>query len=62
MCLVHEALEEDVDLAVEAAQKAFKGWSALSAMERAAPMLRLVQLIHRDAEELARLDAICMGK
>jgi len=55
-------LEEDVDLAVDAAQKAFRGWSDLSANERAAPMARLSQLILRDAQELAELDAIAMGK
>ena len=25
-------------------------------------MFKLVQLIHRDAQELAELDSICMGK
>lgn len=59
---VHEALAEDVDVAVESAQAAFIRWSELSAHERAAPMFKLVQLIQRDAEELAKLDALCMGK
>ena len=62
ICEVEEAQAEDVDDAVAAAQRAFPAWSALSASERAAPMFRLVQLIQRDAAELASLDAICMGK
>ncbi|KEF58355.1 uncharacterized protein A1O9_06281 [Exophiala aquamarina CBS 119918] len=62
ICQVHEALSEDVDLAVNAAQRAFQPWSNLSANERAAPMFKLVQLIQRDAAELAHLDALCMGK
>ena len=59
---MHEALAEDVDVAVKSAQAAFPQWSELSAHERAAPMFKLVQFIQRDAEELARLDALCMGK
>jgi acyl-CoA reductase-like NAD-dependent aldehyde dehydrogenase len=59
---VHEALQEDVDFAVDVAQKAFPRWSNLNAHERAAPMFRLAQLIQRDAQELAELDSLCMGK
>jgi len=62
ICAVHEALEEDVDLAVDAAQKAFPAWSNLNAYERAAPMFRLAQLIQSHAQELAELDSVCMGK
>lgn len=62
ICSVHEALEEDVDLAVDAAQNAFRSWSDLSAAERAIPMAKLAQLIVRDAQELAELDAAAMGK
>lgn len=62
VCEVHEALAEDVDSAVEAAQRAFPSWSSRSANERAAPLFKLAQLIQRDAEELAYLDAVCMGK
>lgn len=62
VCEVHEALEEDVDLAVSAAEHAYRQWSELGANDRATPMFRLVELIQRDAEELAYLDSICMGK
>jgi acyl-CoA reductase-like NAD-dependent aldehyde dehydrogenase len=62
ICDVHEAQQDDVDLAVDAAQKAFPRWRDLNAHERAAPMFKLAQLIQRDAQELAELDSICMGK
>ncbi|KAH8892190.1 aldehyde dehydrogenase [Thozetella sp. PMI_491] len=62
ICSVHEASAEDVDAAVDAAQAAFLAWSELSAHERAAPMAKLSQLILRDAEALAELDAAAMGK
>ncbi len=62
ICDVHEALEEDVDLAVEAASAAFPAWSSLPAQERGAYLTKLTQLIQRDAQELAELDSVCMGK
>jgi aldehyde dehydrogenase (NAD+) len=62
ICDVHEALAEDVDRAVDAAEAAFRAWRDLSANERAAPMARLSQLILRDTQELAELDAVAMGK
>lgn len=61
-CEVHEALAEDVDLAVEAAAKAFPAWSNMDAFQRAIPMAKLAQLILRDAQELSELDALAMGK
>lgn len=59
---VHEAGPEDVDIAVDAARKAFPEWSNLSAHERAAPMFKFAQLVLRDADEIAYLDSISMGK
>jgi aldehyde dehydrogenase (NAD+) len=61
-CQVHEALAEDVDLAVQAAQKAFPEWSNTDAFQRALPMAKFARLILRDAQELAELDALAMGK
>ncbi|PMD29646.1 aldehyde dehydrogenase [Hyaloscypha variabilis F] len=61
-CQVHEALAEDVDLAVQAAQKAFPEWSNTDAFQRALPMAKFAQLILRDVQELAELDALAMGK
>lgn len=62
ICDIHEALEEDVNLAVDAAQAAFEDWSSRNAGERAAFLTEFAQLVARDAEELAQLDAVAMGK
>ena len=62
ICNIHEALAEDVDLAVQAAQSAFPEWSEKNAFERAIPLGKLAQLVLRDGEELAGLDALAMGK
>ena len=62
VCEVWEAAEEDVDQAVAAAQKAFPSWSNLNAFERARPLAALAALIQREADELAELEALCMGK
>lgn len=62
ICEVAEATPEDVDLAVDAAARAFPEWSNMNAFQRALPMQKLVQLIQKNADELARLDSMCMGK
>ncbi len=62
ICEVDEALQEDVDAAVKAAEAAFPQWSDLAAHERAQYLFKFAQLVMRDAQELAELDSICMGK
>lgn len=62
ICDIHEALQEDVDLAVQFAANAFPAWSERNAFERAIPLAKLAQLVLRDGEELAGLDALAMGK
>ncbi|KIW95305.1 uncharacterized protein Z519_03889 [Cladophialophora bantiana CBS 173.52] len=62
ICIVHEATKEDVDLAVEAAEAAFPHWSNIAAHERAAYMFKFAQLVQREAQQLAELDSMCMGK
>ncbi|KAK5553521.1 hypothetical protein LTR46_008496 [Exophiala xenobiotica] len=59
---VYEAGVEDVDLAVKAAKEAFPAWSALSAAERTGYLNKLADAIERNADELAYLEAITMGK
>lgn len=54
--------ERDVDLAVEAAKAAFPAWSATSAEERFAVLMRLCGLIERDLEDLARAESRDNGK
>ncbi|HAC08582.1 MAG TPA: 2-hydroxymuconic semialdehyde dehydrogenase, partial [Phycisphaerales bacterium] len=53
---------EEVDLAVAAAREAFSGWSGLPAMERAACLNRLANLIEANVDELARLETDDNGK
>ena len=52
----------DVDVAVEAAQRAFPAWSALSPERRAGLLNRLADLVERDLEPLARLESRDSGK
>ena len=56
--------ESDVDVAVKAARRAFEGgsWSRLAPVERKETLLRFVELLERDAEELALLDCLEAGK
>ncbi|KAM0279514.1 hypothetical protein ACHAQH_004575 [Verticillium albo-atrum] len=54
---------EDVDKAVAAARKAFNGeWSDLAAVERGAFLYKLADLIDRDRELIAAIDAYDNGK
>ncbi|WP_206336143.1 phenylacetaldehyde dehydrogenase StyD [Streptomyces torulosus] len=60
---VAAADESDVDEAVRAARRALTGpWAATSGAERQLLLLRLADLIERDADKLARLEALDIGK
>ena len=61
---VSEATEEDVDIAVEAAQKAYDTTWGLNAPGslRTDLLWKLAQLMERDALELAALEALDNGK
>ena len=50
---VSEANEEDVDLAVQAAEKAYELWSKISAAERGKYIFRIARLMQEQARELA---------
>src|SRR5438128_4928436 len=52
----------DVDLAVAAAEKAFRDWSTKPAAERSKILLRIAELIERDVETFARAESIDTGK
>ncbi|MDQ8034719.1 MAG: aldehyde dehydrogenase [Bordetella sp.] len=56
--------EADVDRAVAAARRAFEEgvWSGLPRRERKARLLRLAELIRANAEELALIETLDMGK
>ena len=51
----------DIDLAVDAATRAFPKWSRLAAADRGRILLRLADLIEANAEELARLESLDTG-
>lgn len=55
---------QDVDVAVNAARKAFRSgaWSRIAPRERMEVMYRFAELIDEDAERLAVLDTLDMGK
>ena len=61
---VAAATGRDVDKAVAAARRAFRsgGWSRIAPRERMHVMYRFAELIDRDAERLAVLDTLDMGK
>ncbi|MFI7404058.1 aldehyde dehydrogenase family protein [Streptomyces sp. NPDC049541] len=61
---VAEAGAADVDAAVRAAREAFDGgaWSGLSGRERGRILHRVAELIRENAEELARLESLDVGK
>lgn len=65
ICQVAEADAADVDRAVKAAQRAFdrrSPWRRMSAAERGQLLHRLADLIEKNADELARLEALDNGK
>ena len=61
---VSEGTEEDIDIAVQSAKKAFKGgaWSRMSPRDRMQVLYRLAELVDQHAEELAILETLNMGK
>ncbi len=60
--LVPDSDERDIQLAVEAARKAFPTWSAMSAANRSVILLKLADLIDRDLELLSLAESIDNGK
>ncbi|MCF6168685.1 aldehyde dehydrogenase family protein [Lutibacter sp.] len=59
---IAEASSEDVDKAVKAARKAFKGWAALSGKERGKYIFRIARLIQERAREFAVIESLDGGK
>ncbi len=59
---VPEASEQDANAAVAAAKAAFPAWSAMDPADRAASFKKLASLIRANSSELARLEAISMGR
>ncbi|MDZ5621577.1 aldehyde dehydrogenase family protein [Nocardioides sp. HM23] len=59
---IAEADEADVDRAVRAARKAFRGWSRMPGRERAKYLYRIARIIQERSRELAVLESIDNGK
>jgi len=59
---VAEASDKDVDKAVSAARKAFKGWSTLTGKERGKYIFRIARLIQERAREFAVIESLDGGK
>src|SRR5699024_4306165 len=60
---VYEADQEDVEVAVQAAERAFHGeWSRLTASERGQVLWKLADLMEEHLEPLAQLEALDNGK
>ncbi len=63
VAMIQVSSREDADRAVEAAQKAYdEVWFDTPPKERSAMLLKLADAIDADAEELARLESIDVGK
>lgn len=64
LATVYEGCEEDIDLAVRAARKAFDEgpWSRMSAAERSRLMYKLADLMEENKEVLAQLETLDNGK
>ncbi|HEX5207816.1 MAG TPA: gamma-aminobutyraldehyde dehydrogenase [Steroidobacteraceae bacterium] len=59
---VPAASPEQVDAAVAAAERAFAGWAATAPKDRAAPLLRIADLLERQAADYAALESQNTGK
>jgi aldehyde dehydrogenase (NAD+) len=63
LCSVYEANEKDVDIAVQAARKAFEGsWAHVTPGARGRLLVRLADLIERDLGSLAAVESLDNGK
>ncbi|SDO16490.1 gamma-aminobutyraldehyde dehydrogenase [Pseudomonas jinjuensis] len=59
---IAEASPDQVEQAVQAAQRAFPGWSRTTPAQRSAALLAIADAIDRRADSLARLEALNCGK
>jgi aminomuconate-semialdehyde/2-hydroxymuconate-6-semialdehyde dehydrogenase len=60
--LIPDSDEQDVELAVKAAQDAFPIWSALPTQKRSALLIRLSELIEKNLEKFAVAESVDNGK
>ena len=62
LAMIAHANNKDVDLAVQAAKKAFPSWSKLAASERAKYIFRIARIMQEKARELAVIETLDGGK
>ncbi|TDT74046.1 aldehyde dehydrogenase (NAD+) [Litoreibacter halocynthiae] len=63
ICLIARGQQDDIDRAVAAAQEALQGpWARMTAPERGRILARIGQLVLENADRLARLEAMDVGK
>ena len=62
IALLADSNGRDVERAVQAASRAFDGWSRTSTRERAGCLRRLATLIEENTHELAKLESLNTGK
>ncbi len=63
ICSVHEATEEDVDIAVAAARKAFEGvWRRTTPRQRSINLIKLADLCQQNIDLLAAVESLDNGK
>jgi aldehyde dehydrogenase (NAD+) len=58
---ISAAGKEDIDKAVESAKAGLKAWNAVSGPAKGALLLKLADLVERDAKDLASLEAVDAG-
>ncbi|KAG3290291.1 aldehyde dehydrogenase 8 family member A1, transcript variant X2 [Ictidomys tridecemlineatus] len=61
-CKVPDSGKEEIEVAVEAARKAFPSWSSRSPQERSQVLNRLADLLEQSLEELAQAESKDQGK
>ncbi|KAL8747649.1 MAG: hypothetical protein Q9190_000496 [Brigantiaea leucoxantha] len=59
---VHAATKEDVDSAIESAQRAFLSWSKTSPIVRSRILLKAVQILRKRNDEIAKIETQDTGK
>ena len=62
LCTVAEASTKQLNLAVNAANRAFDGWSQTTPAERSNLLLKLADVVEANAEKFARLESLNCGK
>lgn len=61
ICQVSEGFKEDIDLAVDAAEKALEVWEKVSPTNRMKLLFKLADLMERDIESLTELECLNNG-